>query len=119
NLEEPQIRWASKGGPVAGGVDTSDNALDIVAYRSEGGNTWQWKDEDEFAERTGHRWYWDSAGARAIRAEGERVAAQIEAARFPFDGSFCDFRPDPAWPVHVDEGGYDRPRAYSTSFMPS
>ncbi|GAA2596480.1 hypothetical protein GCM10010399_28800 [Dactylosporangium fulvum] len=32
-----------------------------------------------------------------IRAEGLRVVAALEAGRFPFDGSRCDFRPDPAW----------------------
>jgi len=44
-----------------------------------------------------------------IRAEGERVIADIEAARFPFDGTWCDFRPDPAWPTPVlPSTGWDR-----------
>ena len=105
NLEEPHARWEH-------GVDTSDNALDIVARPGPEGNTWEWKDEDEFTERIGHPWYWDAATAAGIRAEGERVAVRIEAGDFPFDGSFCDFRPDPAWPAITDVGGYEHPRSY-------
>jgi protein associated with RNAse G/E len=87
NLEAPPARWP-------GGVDTFDHALDIVARPDQ---TWKWKDEDEYLERIGHPAYWDAAQAAEIRAEGERVVADIEAARFPFDGSWLDFRPDPSW----------------------
>lgn len=72
---------------------------------------WRWKDEDEFAERIGHPWYWDEAGAAAIRAEGERVIGLAEAGTFPFDGSWTDFRPDPAWTVPTELPDWDRPRA--------
>jgi hypothetical protein len=27
------------------------------------------------------------------------VLAEVAGGRFPFDGSWCDFRPDPSWPV--------------------
>ncbi|MGH3646376.1 MAG: DUF402 domain-containing protein [Micromonosporaceae bacterium] len=101
NLEEPAIRWEH-------GVDTVDHALDIWA---EPGGAWRWKDEDEFAERTGHEWYWDAEQAAEIRGEGERVVKLIEAAEFPFDGSWCDFAPDPAWPLPQLPRGWDRPRA--------
>jgi protein associated with RNAse G/E len=101
NLEAPPARWA-------GGVDTFDHALDIVV---EPDRTWRWKDEDEYLERIGHPAYWDAAQAEEIRAEGERVVADIEAGRFPFDGSWLDFRPDPAWPLPaMPESGWDRPR---------
>jgi hypothetical protein len=71
---------------------------------------WQWKDEDEFSERLAfpaHYWVRDAA---AVRAEGLRVIKQIEAGEFPFDGTWTDFRPDPAWaPYAVVPDGWDRP----------
>jgi hypothetical protein len=74
--------------------------------------SWRWKDEDEFTERLAHpEHYWvpDSA---AVRAEGRRVIEQAEAGEFPFDGTWCDFAPDPAWPVPtVLPEGWDRPPA--------
>jgi hypothetical protein len=89
NLEAPPAR-----GP--GRVDTFDHALDIVVAPD---RTWYWKDEHELLERVGHPAYWTAEEAAGIRAEGERVIADIEAARFPFDGTWLDFRPDPSWPL--------------------
>lgn len=88
NLEAPARRWF-------GGVDIHDKALDVLIAPD---RTWEWKDEDEFAALTGHPLLWDKAEAAEIRAEGERVIALAEAGNFPFDGTWCDFRPDPAWP---------------------
>jgi hypothetical protein len=105
NLEDPFRRWDD--GEVAG-VDTADHALDI---RVAPNGVWNWKDEDEFAERTGHPLYWTAGEAAAIRARGEKLAARAEAKEFPFDGTWCDFRPDPAWPVPQRPDGWDRPRA--------
>lgn len=85
NLEDPARRWA-------GGVDTFDHALDVAV---EPDRSWVWKDEDEFAERTGV--LWDRAQAEQIRAEGEAMVALVEAGDFPFDGTWCDFAPDPRW----------------------
>jgi hypothetical protein len=113
NLEEPQVRWRCEGRTIAGGVDTADNALDLVGARTAEGNLATWKDEDEFTERIGHAWYWDRKTAAAIRAEGERVADAIRAAVFPFDGAYCDFRPDPAWPAPDDLTAAWLPRAWS------
>jgi len=50
--------------------------------------------------------------AEAVWAEGRRVIPMIEAGEFPFDGTWCDFRPDPSWtwPDAVPSG-WDRPRA--------
>jgi hypothetical protein len=87
NLETPARRWY-------GGLDLRDQALDIWV---EPDRTWVWKDEDEFAERTGLPDYWTAAEAREIRAEGESVIPLIEAGVYPFDGTFTTFRPDPAW----------------------
>lgn len=84
NLETPSQRWS-------GGLDRWDLALDtwVNADRS-----WGWKDEDEFAERTGHQDYWTEEEAAAVRAEGERVISMIEAGAYPFDGSLTDFKPE-------------------------
>lgn len=78
------------------GVDVADHELDIVVAPD---RTWQWKDEDDLVAVTGLAGYWDARGSAEIRAEGHRVLTDIEAARFPFDGSWCDFRPDASWPL--------------------
>jgi hypothetical protein len=104
NLEEPGVRWDD--GPVAG-IDVVDQDLDIVVRPD---RSWAWKDEDEFVERLAfpeHYWVPDEA---AVRAEGERVIKQIEAGDFPFDGTWTDFVPDPAWsPPASLPAGWDRP----------
>src|SRR5262249_18838016 len=87
NLETPPVRRA-------GGGDTHDHALDILIAPD---RTWQWKDEDEFAEQTTELRFWDQTEAVAIRAEGERVIQLAESQTFPFDGTWCDFHPDPNW----------------------
>ncbi|HEX8628333.1 MAG TPA: DUF402 domain-containing protein [Catenuloplanes sp.] len=106
NLEEPAVRWDD--GAVAG-VDIVDQDLDIVVAPD---LAWQWKDEEEFTERLAypeHYWVGDAA---AVRAEGERVVKLIEAGEFPFDGTWCDFQPDPSWPVPTAlPDGWDRPTA--------
>ena len=88
NLQTRATRWW-------GGMDIRDHALDVLVAPD---RSWRWKDEDEFAERTGHPLFWDEQGAQAIRAEGEQVIAAAAAGAFPFDGTLCDFRPDPSWP---------------------
>ncbi|MDQ0794952.1 DUF402 domain-containing protein [Streptomyces sp. B1I3] len=77
-------------------IDVADHELDITVSPD---RSWQWKDERSFAEKTGHPAYWSSHEAAAIRAEGERMARCAEARAFPFDGSWCDFRPPPHWGV--------------------
>ncbi|WP_433044921.1 DUF402 domain-containing protein [Dactylosporangium sp. CS-033363] len=78
------------------GIDVVDHHLDVVVDPD---RSWRWKDEDTFAASTDRPGFWSTSEASAIRAEGRRVAAAAEAGRFPFDGTWCDFRPDPAWPV--------------------
>jgi hypothetical protein len=106
NLEEPSVRW--RDGQLAG-VDTVDHDLDVVASPD---GSWQWKDEHELVERQqfpDHYWVDDPA---AVRAEGERAVKLFEARRFPFDGTWCDFRPDPTWTVPADlPPGWNRARA--------
>jgi hypothetical protein len=106
NLEEAGVRWDD--GAVAG-VDIVDQDLDIW---QPAGQPWRWKDEEEFTERLafpGHYWVND---ADAVRSEGLRVAQDIEAQIFPFDGSLLAELPDPEWvvPGRVPDG-WDRPRA--------
>jgi len=85
------------------GFDTADYLLDVVVHPD---LTWEWKDEDEFAEAQG-------AGiltpelCDAIRAEGERAIADIEARRWPFDARYETWRPDPAWTVPALPAGWD------------
>ena len=108
NLEERAVRWDD--GAVAG-VDTVDQDLDIVVAPD---RTWQWKDEEEFAERLAlpeHYWVPDPDG---VWAEGRRVIKRIEAGEFPFDGTWTDFAPDPTWPVpQTLPQGWTRPPALS------
>lgn len=106
NLEESGVRWDD--GPVAG-VDIVDQDLDIVVTPD---LAWRWKDEEEFAERLAYPEHYWVADGEAVRAEGERVVKLIEAGAFPFDGTWCDFQPDPSWTVAAQvPSGWDRPRA--------
>lgn len=104
-LEEPYVRWADRG---CAGVDTADQALDVVVRPD---HTWRWHDEDEFDLRTGHPLYWTPGQAAQIRANADRLVKLVEARQFPFDGTWCGFRPDASWTVPALPSGYDRPRA--------
>lgn len=88
NLELPRGRTPST-------VDRMDGVLDVHVGPD---RTWQWKDEDEAAAAVDAGRF-DAARMAGLRAEGERMIALAEAGRFPFDGTWCDFRPDPAWPL--------------------
>lgn len=106
NLEEPGVCWDDA---TAAGIDITDQDLDVWVYPD---RSWEWKDEEELEERLAfpeHYWVTDEA---AVRAEGARMIARAEAGLFPFDGTWCDFSPDPAWttPDHLPDG-WDRPRA--------
>ena len=103
NLEERVVRW-DDGGAV--GIDVVDQDLDVVVKPD---RTWEWKDEDEFTERLAipdHYWVSDEA---AVRAEGRRVIKIAEAGEFPFDGTWTDFVPDPAWELPALPDGWDWP----------
>jgi hypothetical protein len=91
NLEEPAVPWRS--GDLAG-MDTVDWDLDVWVTPD---RRWQWKDEEQFAARLADAAYWVDDEDRVRRA-GKDVIELVEAGAFPFDGTWCDFRPDPAWP---------------------
>jgi len=101
NLER-HVVW-----PDGRGVDVVDQELDGVVTPD---RRWTWKDEASFAAKTGHPAFWSAAEAAAVRAEGERVRAIAEAGASPFDGTWCDFRPDPGWSVpNRPETGWNHP----------
>lgn len=76
NLQEPMTEAVT-------GFETTDQFLDIVI---DAGFNWRWKDEDELEEAVAVGRL-TVAEADAVRFEGERVVADIEAWRWPFDGS--------------------------------
>lgn len=104
-MEEPYVRWADRG---CAGVDTADQVLDLVVRPD---RTWRWRDDAEFHARTGDPLYWSPAQATRIRATADRLVRLAETGKFPFDGTWCGFRPDASWTVPPLPPGYDRPRA--------
>jgi protein associated with RNAse G/E len=92
NLEEPGVVW--RDGDLAG-LDTVDWDLDIWVYPD---LRWEWKDEELFHSRLSTPdAYWVDDADRVWRA-GREVVELVESGQFPFDGTWCDFVPDPAWP---------------------
>jgi hypothetical protein len=109
NRVEPAVRWVDRGSGGPAGLDVVDQDLDIVVAPD---RSWRWKDEDEFTERLALPEHYWVAHEQAVRDEGKRVVGLIEAGAFPFDGTWTDFVPDPAW-VAPDElpSGWDRAAA--------
>ncbi|MEV6780659.1 cytidylyl-2-hydroxypropylphosphonate hydrolase [Streptomyces syringium] len=97
NLEEPLVRWA-------GGVDSEDHFLDIAVYPD---RSWEWKDEDEFAQaqRAG---LMSAAQAERVRAAGRAAVERIETWDVPFAAGWEGWRPDPAWTVPTLPDDWDR-----------
>jgi hypothetical protein len=81
NLQAPLVRRGAF-------FDTLDQALDI---RVQPDGTWEWKDEDDFAEAIALGMF-DRAEAELVRAEGERVIA----AR-PWPTGWEEWRPPDHW----------------------
>lgn len=90
NLEVPLGRTVT-------GPDRIDGILD-VAVDPDG--RWHWKDEDE-AEEAVLAGRITAGQLDRLRAEGERIGALADGRRYPFDGTWTDFRPDPDWPPLV------------------
>ncbi len=88
NLEVPLGRTAA-------GPDRIDGILDVGVERD---GTWHWKDEDE-AEEAILAGRITTEQLDRLRAEGERIGALADAGRYPFDGTWTEFRPDPDWPA--------------------
>lgn len=88
NLEEPLTRWS-------GGVDSEDHFLDLCVYPD---RSWDWRDEDEFAQarRDG---LLDEAAAARVREAGRAALEAVRAWGAPFADGWENWRPDPGWPV--------------------
>ncbi|GIE95205.1 DUF402 domain-containing protein [Paractinoplanes rishiriensis] len=111
NLEAPSVVWRDAGFT---GIDTADWDLDVVVQPD---RSWEWKDEELFTARL--RFpdaYWVDDEDRVRRA-GREVIELVEAGAFPFDGTWCDYRPDPDWPAisEVLPAGVDRVTAARAS----
>jgi hypothetical protein len=88
NIQEPFRRTSI-------GFDTQDLELDIVV---EPDGAWSWKD-DEQMESWVERGRWTPEEVAAIRAEGTRVTADLEAGRRWWSEDWAAWEPNPAWPV--------------------
>ncbi len=111
NLEAPAVAWR---GPGLAGLDTVDWDLDVWIHPD---RRWEWKDEELFATRLEiPDAYWVDDADRVRRA-GKEVIALVEAGVFPFDGTWCDFQPDPDWPAISRKlpAEWDHPRQGSAS----
>jgi len=76
-----------------GGIDTMDHELDIVI---EPNGRWRFKDE-ELLDGWIRLGRWTEAEVAAIRAEGARIAAELEAGRRWWSEGWAGWQPDPAW----------------------
>jgi len=98
NLQEPFRRT-----PL--GYDTQDLELDIWVPA---GGRWTYKDAELLDQRVRDGRF-TAAQVAAIRAEGERIAAELDAGRRWWDDAWADWRPDPAWPVPAFPQGWRAP----------
>lgn len=105
NLEEPSVRWDD--GDQAG-IDLTDQDLDIWVWPD---RQWAFKDDDELEERLAFPDHYWVADGEDVRARARAMVPVIESGAFPFDGTWCDFRPDPQWTLpEPAPAGWDRPR---------
>jgi hypothetical protein len=86
NLQEPFRRTAE-------GYDTQDLELDIWLPLDA---PWEWKD-DELLEQRVRDGRFTSAQVAAIRAEGARIAADLDEGRRWWSGAWASWTPDPVW----------------------
>jgi hypothetical protein len=88
NIQEPFRRTRL-------GFDTQDLELDLVIAPD---GSWSFKD-DEQLEPWIERGRWTAAEVAAIRAEGARVAAELEGDRRWWSDEWATWEPDPSWPA--------------------
>lgn len=96
NLQDPYRRTPF-------GIDTYDHELDI--WWAAGDPTYTWKDEELFEERIREGRY--PGFDHEIRAEGQRLAAALDAGERWWDDSWATWRPDPAWSIPTLPAGWD------------
>lgn len=97
------------GGPH--GVDSEDHFLDIAVHPD---RSWQWLDEDEFAQAQ-QLGLMGREQAERVREAGLAAVEVIRAWGPPFRDRWQDWRPDPAWGVPVLPEDWDRTPAHMTS----
>ncbi|THA24724.1 DUF402 domain-containing protein [Streptomyces sp. RKND-216] len=97
NLEEPRHRWA-------GGIDSEDHFLDIAVYPD---RTWEWRDEDEFAQAQ-QAGLMDNEKAGRVREAGRAAVEGIRAWGPPYSDGWERWRPDPRWTVPALPADWDR-----------
>lgn len=88
NLQRPLVRMEM-------GFDYLDQELDIVVAPDR--SSWQWKDEDLFAESQ-RRGRISAQDAAQVRAEGERVIEQLTRGDSVFSQGWHDWSPPRDWP---------------------
>jgi hypothetical protein len=94
NLQQPYART-----PI--GFDTYDHELDL--WLPAGGGI-EWKDEAMLEQRV-REGRFTPAEAKAIRADGARVAAELEAGRRWWSDGWAAWEPDPEWePAPLPDG---------------
>ncbi len=96
NLEEPWRR-----SPL--GFDTQDLELDLVV---EPDGSWSFKD-DEQLDPWVERGRWTREEVAAIRAEGARLGAELDAGRRWWSEEWATWEADPAWAPPVLPEGWD------------
>ena len=77
------------------GYETQDLELDIWIPRD---GDWEWKDEGLLEARV-REGRFTAEQVAAVRAEGDRVAAELDAGRRWWDEAWASWTPDPEWPV--------------------
>ena len=88
NLEPPFVRTET-------GIQVSDQHLDVVVSPA---LEWSWKDADEFAALCAAGYY-SASEELTIRTAAQQAIERVEKRRWPFDGPWPEWRPDPRWPV--------------------
>jgi hypothetical protein len=88
NLQEPFRRTPN-------GYDTQDLELDIWVPV---GRPWEWKDAELLDRRVAEGRY-SAEQVEAIRAEGRRIASELDAGRRWWSDDWAAWRPDPSWPT--------------------
>ena len=96
NIQEPFRRTSI-------GFDTQDLELDLVIAPN---GSWRWKDEELIAAWV-DKGRWTADEVAAIRAEGDRIAAELDAGRRWWSDSWAAWEPDPSWPVPALPKGWE------------
>lgn len=98
NLQEPVRRTVI-------GFDLMDQELDI--YVKPDLSEWVWKDEEHLARAQANGRY-SVNQVNAIRAEGQRVIARVQAKASPFRDGWEVWKPPVGWPIPTLLEGWDR-----------